>query len=95
VSGSGGGGDRINMTRFNLYVVPAVRSERLYLTFDPAITLDWGEGSAYADVALTTGYGVKRLMGADLQLFARPSLGMGKARSFDWAVELGVQLLNF
>jgi hypothetical protein len=92
VSGSDG---RINFSRFNLYIVPVVGSERLYLTFDPALTVDWGEGTEYADVAVTLGYGLGRRMGGDTQIFARPTIGLGKARTFDWAIEVGFQLLNF
>jgi hypothetical protein len=92
ISGSTG---RISLTRINLYMVPALRSDRLYVSLDPAVNFDWGEGGTYADVAVTLGYGLGRLMGGDTQVFARPSAGVGKARSFDWGMEIGFQLLNF
>jgi hypothetical protein len=85
----------VNFTRVNLYLVPDFGVERLYLTIDPAFTRDWEAGSSYGDIAFTVGFTMGRILGADSQVFLRPGTGIGAARSFDWSVEIGFQLLNF
>jgi hypothetical protein len=91
-----GRGDKsINFTRLNLYFVAHIDNAKIYATIDPAMTIDWADDSQYADIALTLGYNFGRIIGADAQVFIRPSAGVGGARSFDWGVELGLQLLNF
>jgi hypothetical protein len=93
--GISGRAARVNISRFNLYVVPALAIDALYLTIDPAFTRDWGEEASYGEFVATLGYRFASWGKADVQAFVRPALGVGQARSFVASIELGLQLLNF
>lgn len=93
----GGDEDRadVNLTTFDLYYVPRLASQKVYMTLDPALNYDWEREAGYGAFAVTVGYRLGSMLGGSGQVFVKPSMTIGDERPVDWGLEIGFQVLNF
>jgi hypothetical protein len=85
----------VRITNFTFYIVPSLDNPRFFMTIEPALVSDWERDRTFASVASVLGVKLGRTLGGDLQMTAKPSLFVGRERASDWAIEVGLQLLNF
>jgi hypothetical protein len=85
----------INQTVVDFYLVPKFKDSPIYVTLDPAVTLDWENDTQFLTTAFTLGYKLGPMLGGNGQAFVKPSVGLGADRASDWGIQIGFQLLNF
>jgi hypothetical protein len=92
-----GDGNRpaVNSTTVDLYYVPRLRNRSMYMTIDPAMTVDWENDREFPSLSVTLGYKLGRMMGGKGQMFVKPSASFAQERPVNWGVEVGFQLLSF
>lgn len=93
------GGDRdragVNTTTIDFYYVPKLKDPRNYITWDPALNVDWENNKEYVSVAVTFGRSIGKAFGGNAQVYAKPSVLGGGERPGDWSIEVGFKVLGF
>lgn len=85
----------VRTTTLDLYYVPRLRNPRLYMTVDPALTVDWSNELVYPALAVTMGYKLGPMLGGRGQIAIKPSATFFSNRPTNWGVEVAFQLLSF
>lgn len=85
----------INSSTVDFYFVPKLANPKLYMTLDPALTVDWKNDKTFLVTALTLGYKLGPMLGGRGQIFVKPSIGFGSDRPTGWGISTGFQLLSF
>lgn len=94
VSGNSSRSD-VNSTTLDFYYVPRLGNPRVFMTVDPAYTVDWENDNQFASLAVTLGYKVRNPSGGQSQVYIKPSASLGSERPNDWGLEVGVRVLGF
>jgi hypothetical protein len=85
----------VNVTTFDLYIVPKLANNKLFMTIDPAINYDWERKDTFGALAVTLGYNTGKFLGGQGQVFVKPATGIGGDRPFNWSIMAGVSVLGF
>jgi hypothetical protein len=85
----------ISSSTIDFYFVPKLANPKLYMTLDPAVTIDWKNDKTFLVTALTLGYKLGAMLGGNGQVFIKPSIGFGSNRPTGWGISTGFQLLSF
>lgn len=85
----------VNSTTLDLYYVPRLKNQKLFMTVDPAIIHDWENDKTYGSVAVTFGQKLGKMFGGNGQVFVKPSVLIGPDRGANWGMSVGFKVLNF
>lgn len=94
----GGDDDRREISEgyLDLYVVKALPKQKMWLIFDPTITFDYeNDNEVNCTFDLEIGKMIRKAFGGVASVYARPSLGVGKSRPYEWSVETGIKVVGF
>lgn len=86
---------RVNNTVLDFYYVPHFVNPKVFMTIDPAISLDWETDKQFASLAVTAGYALGSAFGGSSQIFVKPSIFAGNERSANWGLEVGYKVIGF
>lgn len=88
-------GSRINNTTFDFYYVPKLSNPFYYMTYDPAIVLDWLNDAEYASLTVTFGRVIGKLFGGTGSVYVKPQILAGSERAADWSLQAGFKVVGF
>jgi len=89
------GRSKINMTTFDFYYVPKLATNKIFITFDPALIYDWERDKGYASLTTTFGFPMGKAFGGDSQIFIKPQILAGGNRPADWSLQVGYKVIGF
>lgn len=80
----------------DLYVVKPLPKQKMWVIFDPTVTFDYENNDRVnCTFDLEIGKMVAKVWGGVASVYARPSLGVGNSRPYDWSVETGIKVVGF
>ncbi len=85
----------VRSTRLDLYFVPRLKNPHLFMTVDPAMTMDWQNERYFPSLAVTFGHKLGPMLGGRGQIFIKPSAAFFNQRPLNWSTEIAFQLLAF
>jgi hypothetical protein len=85
----------VNSTVFDFYYVPKLSTKKVFITFDPALSVDWENEREFLSLAVTFGFPLGPLLGGNSQIFVKPSVFAGGERPSDWGMEIGFKVIGF
>ena len=86
---------RVNNTTLDLYYVPKLATPLYFVTFDPAVTVDWENEKEYASLTVTLGRMLGKVFGGDSQVYIKPQILGGDERPIDWSFQVGYKVIGF
>jgi hypothetical protein len=89
------GRSKINSTTFDFYYVPKLSTDKMFITFDPALIYDWERDKGFASLTTTFGFPMGKAFGGDSQIFIKPQILAGANRPADWSIQVGYKVLGF
>ncbi|SFL56628.1 hypothetical protein [Shimia aestuarii] len=89
------GRSKINTTTFDFYYVPKLPTDKIFITFDPALIYDWERDEVYAGLSTTFGFPMGKAFGGDSQIFIKPQILAGANRPADWSLQVGYKVIGF
>lgn len=89
------GRSKINTTTFDFYYVPKLSTDKIFITFDPALIYDWEQDKGYASLTTTFGFPTGKAFGGDSQIFIKPQILAGANRPADWSLQVGYKVIGF
>jgi len=89
------GRSKVNTTTFDFYYVPKMPTDKIFITFDPALSYDWERDKGFASLASTFGFPMGKTFGGDSQIFIKPQILAGADRPADWSLQVGYKVIGF
>ena len=95
--GVGGRGTRarVNSTVFDFYYVPRSTIPKLFMTLDPALSIDWEGKREFVSLAVTLGRSLGPAFGGNAQVYIKPTIFAGGERPANWGIEVGYKVIGF
>ena len=79
----------VNRTQFDLFLLKQSDDKRKYVLLDPQYIIDWDNDTEFGFVEAEAGY----VFESGVSFFARPGLGYGGDKPFDYNVEFGIKYI--
>lgn len=89
------GRSKVNTTTFDFYYVPKLATDKIFITFDPALIYDWERDKGFASLTTTFGFPMGKAFGGDSQVFIKPQILAGANRPADWSLQVGYKVIGF
>ncbi len=89
------GRTKVNVSTFDLYYVPKLSTDKMFLTFDPNVSYDWEQDKVFASLTTTVGFPLGKAFGGDSQIFIAPKIFAGADRPSDWSLQVGFKVIGF